>query len=158
MNRQAKIAHMVAFSLTLVGCPLPVSKRVQEVAVTGTVIDAVTGVPISNALVVQTIGRGGFWASPTTYDLGQTLTDENGRFVIPANPRRVGNVDDPGSKPAVSVFASGYAEFFYLSYSPNLGQARLRPESLAKAGDPCFGKYFTEKTCTRVRDQMNWRP
>jgi hypothetical protein len=156
--RNARLAYVLALSLALTGCPLPVSKRVQETDVTGTVIDAATGAPIPNALVVQTIVRGGFWSTPTSYDLGQTLTNAEGRFTIPANPHRVGNVGDPGSKPEIIVFAPGYAEFFSLRDSPSIGQVRLRRESAVKVGDPCFGHYFTERTCARVRDQTNWRP
>jgi hypothetical protein len=98
----------ICLGVSLSGCPLPITKDVATSEVRGRVIDGVSGTAIANALIVQTIARGGFWTEPETYDLGRAISDVNGQFVVPAAPRRVRNVSEPESVPQISVFAPGY--------------------------------------------------
>jgi hypothetical protein len=151
----------ICLDVSLSGCPLPITKDVATSEVRGRVVDGVSGAAIPNALIVQTIARGGFWTEPATYDLGRVTSDANGRFVVPAAPRRVGNVSDPESVPQISVFAPGYARadaFGYTMKRPDVGDLRLKRQGPQNALDPCANESFTTETCDLVRRHMGWPP
>jgi hypothetical protein len=143
----------ICLGVSLSGCPLPITKEVATSEVRGRVVDGVSGAAIPNALIVQTIARGGFWTEPATYDLGRVTSDANGRFVVPAAPRRVGNVSDPESVPQISVDAFGYT-----MKRPDVGDLRLKRQVPQNAVDPCANEAFTTETCDLVRRHMGWPP
>jgi hypothetical protein len=108
-------AASLALTLLLTGCPVPVVMDVAKNDVQGQVLDKSTGSPVPDALIVQTISRGGFWSTPATYDLGHAISDNDGTFRIPATPRRVFDASDPDAGPQFGIFAAGYnpAWFFF---------------------------------------------
>ena len=91
-------AATLGLTLLLSGCPVPVIMDVAKNDVQGQVLDKSTGSPVPDALIVQTISRGGFWSAPATYDLGHAISDNYGMFRIPAAPRRVLNASDPDAR------------------------------------------------------------
>ena len=159
MWRRVVLTTCVGVSLS--GCPLPITKQVATSEVRGRVVDGVSGTAIPNALIVQTIARGGFWTEPATYDLGRVTSDADGRFVVPAAPRRVRNVTDPESVPKISVFAPSYVRvdaFGYTMNRPDVGDLRLKRQAPQNALDPCADEAFTTETCELVRRHMGWPP
>jgi len=151
----------ICLGVSLSGCPLPITKDVATSEVRGRVIDGVSGTAIANALIVQTIARGGFWTEPETYDLGRAISDVNGQFVVPAAPRRVRNVSEPESVPQISVFAPGYGRvdaFGYTMNRPDVGELRLKRQVPQNAPDQCANEAFTRETCELVRRHMGWPP
>ncbi len=73
-------AASLTLTLLLTGCPVPVIMDVAKNDVQGQVLDMSTGLPVPDALIVQTISRGGFWNTPATYDLGHAISENDGTF------------------------------------------------------------------------------
>jgi hypothetical protein len=125
--------------------------------VRGHVVDASTGLPVANALIVQTIGRGGFWSTPSTYDLGSTLSEADGSFLIPAAPQRLMNVTDSDEQPSLGIFAEGYnTEWFFRRRSAPF-DAEIRLTKLPTGStlhDPCKPVPYTGQTCQRIREHL----
>jgi hypothetical protein len=145
-------------ALFLSGCPVPVVMDVANHDVRGRVIDTATGQPVANALIVQTIGRGGFWSTPSTYDLGSTLSEADGSFLIPAAPQRLLNVSHSDDRPLLGIFAAGYGTtWFAQNQSPSSDiEIRLTRLPLGKAlYDPCKPVPYTWPTCQRIREHLN---
>lgn len=144
-------------ALLLSGCPVPVAMTVANSDVRGHVVDNATGLPVANALIVQTIGRGGFWSTPSTYDLGSTLSEADGSFLIPAAPQRLMNVSDSDEGPLLGIFAEGYGTtWFSRSRSPPSDiEIRLTKLPLGKTlYDPCKPVPYTWQTCQRIREHL----
>lgn len=96
--------------------------------VQGQVLDMSTGLPVPDALIVQTISRGGFWSTPATYDLGHAISENDGTFRIPATPQRLLNASDPDAQLQFGVFAMGYnPAWIFLSEmcNPSLRRSEL---------------------------------
>jgi hypothetical protein len=125
--------------------------------VRGHVIDSATGLPVANALIVQTIGRGGFWSTPSTYDLGSTLSEADGTFLISTAPQRLRNVSDSDDRPLLGIFAAGYGTSWFARNGspPSDIEIRLTNLPLGKAlYDPCKPVPYTWQTCQRIREHL----
>jgi hypothetical protein len=143
--------------LLLSGCPVPVVMSVANRDVRGHVIDTATGQPVANALIVQTIGRGGFWSTPSTYDLGSTLSEADGSFLIPAAPQRLLNVRDSDDRPLLGIFATGYTTTWFARTTspPSDIEIRLTKLPLGKTlYDPCKPVPYTWQICKRIREHL----
>ena len=150
---------ILAVCFLLAGCPVPVAMDVSGVEIRGTIRDITTGAPIANALVVRTIGRGGFWSTASTYDLGRATSGIDGSFSIPAAPTRVHNVSDPEAWPTLSVFAIGYSDQTFAGKARDKTDVRIPLHPLQGDGsrpDPCLGMNFTFTTCSRIRTHIGW--
>ena len=157
MNKITKSIALFGTILLLSGCAGPVIKKVQQSTIEGTVAKVYTEQPIRNALIVESIGRGGFWSEPSTYELRRTYTDEKGRFVLQADPKVLMNVTDPNEEAVIIVFARGYE---WVMVTPSKKENAQLEIKLIPAGsmmrDPCQNMYFTGKTCELVRKHMGW--
>ena len=155
-------AATLALTLLLTGCPVPVVMDVAKNDVQGQVLDKSTGSPVPDALIVQTISRGGFWSTPATYDLGHAISDNDGTFRIPATPRRVLNASEPEARLQFGIFAMGYNPawiFFERDVQPFTTPVRIsRLDSVAPRyliANPCSPVPYTWPTCQRIRKHLN---
>jgi hypothetical protein len=144
-------------ALLLSGCPVPVAMNVANSNVRGHVVDASTGLPVANALIVQTIGRGGFWSTPSTYDLGSALSEADGSFLIPAAPQRLMNVSDSDEGPLLGIFAEGYSTTWFARDKSSASEVEIRLTQLPLGRalyDPCKPVPYTGQTCQRIREHL----
>src|ERR1700731_4847111 len=144
----------LALALLLCGCPVPVVMDVANNDVRGQVLEDSTGLPVANALVVRTIGRGGFWSTPTTYDLGHALSEKDGSFRIPAAPQRLLNVSDSDDHPSLGIFAVGYNTTWFFKYPSQSSDIHIRLKQLDShitVHDPCLPVPYTWQTCKLIR-------
>jgi hypothetical protein len=155
-------AASLALTLLLTGCPVPVIMDVAKNDVQGQVLDKSTGSPVPDALIVQTISRGGFWSTPATYDIGHAISDNDGTFRITATQQRVLNVSDPDSRPLFRIFAMGYNPawiFFERDVQPFTTPVRIsRSDSVAPRyliANPCSTVPYTWPTCQLIRKHLN---
>jgi len=126
--------------------------------VRGRVVDNSTGQPVVNALIVQTIGRGGFWSTPSTYDLGSTLSKADGSFLIPAAPQCLLNISDSGDRPLLGIFAEGYGTTWFARNGSPFSDIEIRLTKLPLGKtlyDPCKPVPYTGQTCQRIREHLN---
>jgi hypothetical protein len=151
-------AAPLALAFLLAGCPVPVVMDVANKDVEGHVVEKATGLPVANALVVQTIGRGGFWTTPSTYDLGHSFSAADGAFRIPAAPQRLLNVSDSNERPSLGIFAPGYNPTWFFLYPSEPSHINIRLEKLdshATGHDLCLPVPYTWPTCKLIREHLH---
>jgi hypothetical protein len=131
--------------------------NVANSAVREHVVDNSTGLPVANELIVQTIGSGGFWSTPSTYDLGSAVSKADGSFLIAAAPQRLMNVSDSDDRPVLGIFAAGYGTTWFArnQSSPSDIEIRLTRLPLGRTlYDPCKPVPYTWQTCKRIREHL----
>ena len=91
-----------------VGCNEgPYQGTISAFAIRGRIVDADTGIPIAGATVCSTYAK----RDVNDYVRGETKTDAEGRFTIPANPERVALLKHPdaAARPSLNVIHPEYS-------------------------------------------------
>jgi hypothetical protein len=104
---------ILALILLMAGCVVP--QTFPKLIAKGTVVDAVSGAPISNAQIVFTLGQPTGWFSPPEGPKAygkQYSSDANGRFevLLSAEMKLRPLIDSYDQFPTMHVTASGYKE------------------------------------------------
>lgn len=112
-QRAAGMLPILALLLLLAGCVVP--QTFPKLTARGTIVDAVSGRPISNAQIVFTLGQPTGWFSPPEGPkiYGKQYTaDTNGRFEITlsAEMKLRPLIDSFDQFPTMHVTAPGYKE------------------------------------------------
>lgn len=93
-------------------CLLPTSAAARtEGPFTAQIVDAETGAPLAGVVVVAMYRKntpGGIHPETTFYDLDETLTDEEGRFFLPAKSLPISTPRSHVVGPEFIIFKAGY--------------------------------------------------
>lgn len=143
---------VLMFLLLLGGCvasPVLEPARLPAAVVTGRATEASTGAPLAGVVVLATADRGGFWTGGSSYLLGHTTTDSDGRYRLELESQQVFNLARADTPIRLGAFLRGYQVT-----ATGLDRAKLA-QSAERTHDFSFLPYTDEYAYTDCPQRYN---
>lgn len=147
---------LIAFILSSCSSSDVIEKTVGTFEITGSVVEARSKDSISSALVILTIPEGDSWSLPSSFLVGYTFSDRDGKFHIPADPKTVKNVRRANASIVVDAYHPDYQQAVEFVSSKNRGKPVTLKMKIGKPKvDPDVCSYNNKDICKIVEEYLD---